>query len=107
MKGFQLWSKPQLHWLHLVLPLLTEVKEAEAGTVPGLPSRKGPGAGERPTVLVRRRNGEKAPEPEATGAVASIMAFSQDYKIKLTENLSTSQQASSVWKCFEPYRFEL
>lgn len=108
MKGFQLWSKSQLHWLHLSLPLLIEVKEAEAGTVPLASELQGPrGAGERPVVLVRRRNGEEAPEPEATGAVASIMTdtFSQDYKIKLTENLSTSQQASSVWKCFEPYRF--
>lgn len=104
MKGFQLWSKSQLHWLHLFLPLLTEVKEAEAGTLPLTSELQGPmGAGERLVVLVRRRNGEKAPEPEATGVVASKMIdrFSQDYKIKLTENLSTSQQASSVWKCFE------
>lgn len=103
VKAFKLWSKPQLGWLHLSLPSLTEVKEIEAGRFPAL-EQEGP----------RQRRGrkcfsedamdptEKAPEPEATRALASIMTdpFSQDYKIKLTENLSTSQQALSAWKIF-------
>lgn len=99
MEGFQFWSKSQLHWLHLFLPLLTEVKEAEAGTVPQVSQRQGPrGVGERPRSLSEDTMERKPPEPEASGAVASIMTatFSQDYRIKLTENLSTSQQASPV-----------
>lgn len=45
---------------------------------------------------------EKAPQLAVTGALVSIATdkFSQDYKIKFTENLSTAQQAPPACEMF-------
>lgn len=105
-QSFTLRSKCRRCWLYLFLPSPSEVKETQKlEASPAIRAGKDPRVPERQETLSKRCSGsyrERAPEQKAPRTSASITThkFSQDYKVKLIENLLPTQQAPSARKMF-------